>query len=85
MQKKPSPDAYLRAAELLNVEPEECVAVEDSVQGSTAAIGAGMRCLGVPNFDETPRGTFRELESRGMKFLDGKLPELEQRLRQLAA
>ena len=60
------------------------MAIEDSVQGGTAAVAAGMRCLGVADFEETPRESFRELETRGMKFLDGKLPELEQRLRELA-
>lgn len=45
-QSKPSPDVYEHAASLLGVEPECCVAVEDSAVGSTAARRAGMYCIG---------------------------------------
>lgn len=46
---KPSPDAYLRAAELLGVAPEDCVAIEDSPVGLTAARAAGAATIGVPH------------------------------------
>ncbi|MBF4997174.1 HAD family phosphatase [Nocardia sp. BSTN01] len=45
---KPAPDPYLRAAGLLGVAPEDCVAVEDSPTGSAAALAAGCRVLVVP-------------------------------------
>ncbi|MFF0499584.1 HAD family hydrolase [Nocardia aobensis] len=45
---KPAPDPYLRAARLLGVDPEDCVAVEDSPTGSAAALAAGCRVLVVP-------------------------------------
>ncbi|PSR69525.1 HAD family hydrolase [Nocardia sp. MDA0666] len=45
---KPAPDPYLRAARLLGVAPEDCVAVEDSPTGSAAALAAGCRVLVVP-------------------------------------
>jgi HAD superfamily hydrolase (TIGR01509 family) len=45
---KPAPDPYLRAAELLGVAPERCVAVEDSVTGSAAAAAAGCAVLVIP-------------------------------------
>ncbi|MBF6331331.1 HAD family phosphatase [Nocardia transvalensis] len=45
---KPAPDPYLRAAELLGVAPEDCVAVEDSPTGSQAAAAAGCAVLVVP-------------------------------------
>jgi HAD superfamily hydrolase (TIGR01509 family) len=44
---KPAPDVYLRAAELLEVRPRDCVAVEDSAPGVRAAAAAGMRVVGV--------------------------------------
>ncbi len=44
---KPRPDVYLRAAELLGVDPANCVAVEDSGPGARSAIAAGMRVIGV--------------------------------------
>jgi HAD superfamily hydrolase (TIGR01509 family) len=40
---KPAPDTYLHAASLLGVAPAECLAVEDSSNGVTAAHRAGMR------------------------------------------
>lgn len=39
---KPKPDLYLKAANALNVEPKNCIAIEDSVAGITAAVAAGM-------------------------------------------
>lgn len=46
---KPAPDLYVRAAELLGFTPAECLAVEDSVTGTTAAEAAGCPVLVVPN------------------------------------
>jgi HAD superfamily hydrolase (TIGR01509 family) len=39
---KPKPDLYLKAAKALNIEPNKCIAIEDSVAGITAAVAAGM-------------------------------------------
>ena len=41
---KPDPLIYRTAAERMGVLPEECMVIEDSVVGLTAALGAGMRC-----------------------------------------
>ena len=46
---KPAPDLFLKAAEMLGVTPEECLAVEDSGNGLISANRAGMPCLLVPN------------------------------------
>jgi HAD superfamily hydrolase (TIGR01509 family) len=46
-QLKPAPDIYLRAAELLEIDPRHCIAVEDSPAGSQAAKSAGMYVLGL--------------------------------------
>ena len=51
---KPAPDIYLRAAELLGFEPEQCLAIEDSVTGTAAAEAAGCPVLVVPNDVEVP-------------------------------
>ena len=45
--KKPAPDIFLTAAERLGVRPQECVVVEDAVNGVQAAKAAGMRCVAV--------------------------------------
>ncbi|OWA34499.1 phosphatase [Saccharibacillus sp. O16] len=46
---KPAPDVYLRAAELLGVDPFFCVVLEDSKHGIDAAKAAGMHCIGYVN------------------------------------
>ncbi|MEN2474649.1 HAD family phosphatase [Burkholderia sp. GS2Y] len=43
---KPAPDVYLAAARTLGVAPAQCLVVEDSVTGITAAAAAGMTVLG---------------------------------------
>lgn len=43
---KPAPDVYLHAAEQNNVLPAQCLVIEDSVVGATAALGAGMTVWG---------------------------------------
>lgn len=45
--KKPAPDIFILAAQRLGVMPEECVVVEDAVNGIQAAKAARMRCVGV--------------------------------------
>ena len=44
---KPAPDLYLKAAELLRVAPEECIAVEDTPSGIASAKEAGMYAVQV--------------------------------------
>ena len=51
---KPHPDIYLEAARLLGVEPHECVAIEDSINGVLSAKAAGMHCIAVPDKRLTP-------------------------------
>jgi HAD superfamily hydrolase (TIGR01509 family) len=46
---KPAPDLYLRACELLGVEPARSVALEDSPPGTAAARAAGLYVVGVPS------------------------------------
>ncbi|MEY4763698.1 MAG: hypothetical protein RI907_371 [Pseudomonadota bacterium] len=47
-QGKPLPEPYLRAAWLLDVPPDQCLVVEDSLAGSRAALAAGMQVIGWP-------------------------------------
>ena len=47
MNKKPFPDIYIKAAEGINLDPLECLVVEDAVSGITAGKAAGCRCLAV--------------------------------------
>ncbi|MGQ0573287.1 MAG: HAD family hydrolase [Pseudonocardia sp.] len=56
---KPRPDVYLRAADLLGVPIESCVAVEDSPTGALAAERAGAAVLVVPCEVPVPAGPRR--------------------------
>ena len=44
---KPAPDCYLLAAERLGKPPGDCVVIEDSAHGISAALNAGMRVCAV--------------------------------------
>jgi HAD superfamily hydrolase (TIGR01509 family) len=46
---KPSPDIFLRAAASINKDPLQCLVIEDSQVGVTAAKKAGMSCIGYWN------------------------------------
>lgn len=46
---KPAPDIYQKAAELLNISPLDCLAIEDSQNGVDSALAAKMACLGFVN------------------------------------
>ncbi len=46
---KPAPDLYIAAADLLQVDPKECLVIEDSGNGLAAGLAAGMRVWAVPN------------------------------------
>jgi HAD superfamily hydrolase (TIGR01509 family) len=54
---KPHPEPFLKAAERLGVEPELCVALEDSYNGVRAASGAGMMTIMVPDLLPPTRET----------------------------
>ncbi len=46
---KPDPELYVLAARRLGLRAAECLAVEDSLNGGTAAVAAGFRLVVVPN------------------------------------
>lgn len=49
MHKKPHPELYLAALDLLGVRPEQAIALEDSPNGVRAAKNAGIYCVAIPN------------------------------------
>lgn len=46
---KPYPDSYLEALKIMNIAPENTVALEDSVTGFRAATAAGISCVVCPD------------------------------------
>lgn len=56
---KPSPDIFLKSAEVLGEKPENCLVLEDSLNGVEAGIRGGFVTVMVPDMtqpDETLRG-----------------------------
>jgi len=49
VKRKPAPDVYLKAANLLKVKTLYCMAIEDTENGVKAAKAAGMKVIAVPN------------------------------------
>jgi HAD superfamily hydrolase (TIGR01509 family) len=71
---KPAPDLFLHAAERMQVVPRECVVVEDSAPGVTAALAAGMSVLAYAG-GVTPAGKLKR--SGAVVFDDMRdLPDL---------
>lgn len=51
---KPHPEPYLNAASLIGADPRACVALEDSPNGSAAALAAGCVTIAVPGVAKVP-------------------------------
>jgi HAD superfamily hydrolase (TIGR01509 family) len=62
---KPAPDLFLLAAERSQVEPRECIVVEDSAPGIAAAAAAGMKPIGFVGGSHTPGKLAAELLATG--------------------
>lgn len=61
---KPHPDPYLKACEMLGESPADCWALEDSMNGTRAALAAGLTVFQIPDFvfpDEHERGLGQHL------------------------
>jgi beta-phosphoglucomutase len=42
---KPHPETYLKCAEVLGIEPKDCLVFEDAPKGAESALNAGMDCI----------------------------------------
>ena len=73
---KPAPDVYLYAAEQLGLNPEECLALEDSPNGARSAVAAKMTCYVVPDFHSTPE-KFADITPHLFRDLDEVLASLQ--------
>lgn len=72
--KKPAPDIFLSAAAKLGRTPEECVVVEDALNGVQAAKAAGMRCVAVAS--SFPPTRLHEADVIRMRISDVLLSDL---------
>jgi HAD superfamily hydrolase (TIGR01509 family) len=74
---KPAPDLFLFAAREMGVRPEDCLVIEDSVHGVTAAVAAGMRVLGFTGGSHCRPGHADRLLTAGAAATFGQMRELK--------
>ncbi len=75
---KPDPYVYLRAAERLGIDPKRCLALEDSPNGSKAAVAAGMTCYAVPDLSHSTPDSFKHITPHVFKNLNDVLANLQE-------
>lgn len=81
---KPDPDIYLKAAALLQVEPQKCMALEDSPNGLLSANRAGMKTVMVPDTVE-PTAELTKLLFACVPSLKEVIPLLEKEKTNISA
>ena len=67
---KPAPDIYLHGAACLGLKPEECLALEDSPTGITAAFRAGTHPVMIPDQDQPTEETLAMCFARADSLLE---------------
>ena len=75
---KPAPDVYLVAAASLGVNPETCIAIEDSTTGARAAVAAGMTCIVIWDSFESSAEDFADITPHCFSSLSKCLPIIRQ-------
>jgi len=72
MPGKPHPQVYLRTAELLQMDPTLCLAIEDSFFGVIAAKAARMKVVAMPDPSEYSQARFSaaDLKVRSLREID---------------
>jgi beta-phosphoglucomutase-like phosphatase (HAD superfamily) len=64
---KPAPDLFLYVAKRMGVEPQDCIVVEDSPAGVTAATAAGMVPIGFVGGSHSGRDLGAQLTASGAR------------------
>ena len=77
-RKKPDPEAYLKAVELLGAKKDDCIVFEDSLSGAIAAKEAGLELVVV--YDDSAKGEQHYLE----RLADYKVESFDELIKALA-
>ena len=77
---KPAPDVYLVAAAALDVSPNDCLAIEDSVTGARSAVAAGMICFAVWDSFHSSAADFASITPYCYANLRECIPTIRQRV-----
>ncbi len=81
---KPEPDIFLLAAKEMGEKPEDCVVIEDSIAGLTAALKAG--CLPIAFLSGDLSGNIahqEKVEKLGIKYITHNMQEVKKLIQQL--
>lgn len=82
---KPAPDVYQLALRQLGRDVEECVVVEDSLAGVSAAVAAGLRVIGFTGAGHIPPGHAQRQQEAGAWQSCATMEEVNGLIRQLHA
>jgi HAD superfamily hydrolase (TIGR01509 family) len=74
---KPAPDLFLFAAMRMRVDPADCIVVEDSAPGITAAVAAGMTPVGFVGGSHAPGQLANGLVAAGARAVIGDMRVLK--------
>ena len=67
---KPHPGVYLATMQKLGVDPDACLALEDSLNGVKSAKAAGMKCIAVPEDISDTRFAIADVVLPSLKNID---------------
>lgn len=73
---KPAPDIFLFAARSCGVSPEQCIVIEDSVAGVTAARAAGMRVIGFTGASHCGEDHAERLRDAGAQAVTARMMDI---------
>jgi HAD superfamily hydrolase (TIGR01509 family) len=80
---KPAPDLFLFAAEQMQVHPDQCLVIEDSLSGVRAGVAAGMTVLGYTGGSHIQPGHQAKLLSEGATKVFSDMSQLSTWLEKL--
>ena len=68
--KKPNPELFLLAAKGIDIEPVNCVVIEDAPNGVQAAINADAKCIAVTNSTTAENLSHADLICESLEEID---------------
>jgi HAD superfamily hydrolase (TIGR01509 family) len=80
---KPAPDLFLNVARQTGIQPQDCIVIEDSPAGVTAAVAAGMKAIGFVGGSHADESLSGKLEQAGATSVISDMRALKATVTQL--
>jgi len=78
---KPEPDLFLLAAKTMGYKPEDCIVIEDSIAGLTAAIKANMTPIAFTGSDICQNNAYKDkVKELGIKYIFDDMNKIKELL-----